>query len=92
MSRDPAPDGGVDVSYTSEWDGGDDVVTEARLDTVTGAVTGIVAVEVGDLGTSTREYVTLPGGQDLDVHLVDGDYVVVDMDALAAAVAPGPSP
>ncbi len=78
MSQPTGPDI-IDVTFTSVWDGGHEVETDARLDATSGRLLSIDAVDVGDeVTTLDRQYVTLPDGRDLDVIEDDAGHGVAD--------------
>jgi hypothetical protein len=74
----------LNVKYVSVWDGGHEIVTNAKYDTSTGLVFDIETVEgINEQGEEVevldREYIILPGEQEVALNVIerDGNYYTV---------------
>lgn len=80
------------VEYVSVWDGGDEVVSQATLDTKTGSITDITAADEEaseSVQTLDREFVRVYGVGEFDVTRMPNDeYMLADVAAWRAALAP----
>jgi hypothetical protein len=62
--------------FTSEWDDGSTVTTPCIYDPKTGEVTPQVSKGRVPKGSLEREFITLPGDEELDVCQVCHEYVM----------------
>ena len=65
----------IEATYVSVWDGGIEVRTKCKYDTVIFDVTDIESADVDGLDVLEREYLILPNGTEIEREdfTIDGD-------------------
>lgn len=77
----------IHAQYVSEWDGGFQVASDARVDLMTGTVQADVSGDdVDALETLDRQFIQLESGAEFETEEINGVYVICDLPALHNAV------
>lgn len=77
----------ITAEFHSIWDQSYDLETACTVDLQSGLITAEVGEDVDDLDLLDREFVQLPGGKiEHEIEDIEGQYFVVNLEALAAEV------